>query len=56
MEEKKQDTAKRNRMLIVLLFIAIFIAISYIQLRGSFLEYQELGEQYTEVFYTNLTY
>ena len=56
MEGKKQDTAKRNRMLIVLLFIAIFIAISYIQLRGSFLEYQELGEQYTDVFYTNLTY
>ena len=43
-------------MMLVLLFLAIFAVISYIQLRGSYLEYQELGEQYIPIFYTNLIY
>ncbi|MFQ7076325.1 MAG: UPF0182 family protein, partial [Clostridia bacterium] len=29
---------------------------SYIELRGSYLEYLELGQNYTNIFYTNLTY
>ena len=46
----------RTRMLIVILFILIFAAVSYIQLRANYLEYMELGQQYISVFYTNLIY
>ena len=56
---KTQDTRKKNnkiRMVLVILFLLIFATISYIQLRGSYLEYSELGEKYLNVFYTNLTY
>ena len=57
-ETKERNKKKNNktRMMLVLLFLAIFAVISYIQLRGSYLEYQELGEQYTPIFYTNLIY
>ena len=58
-----KETKKRNkkksittRMALVILFIIIFAVITYVQLRGSYLEYLELGEQYTSVFYTNLIY
>ena len=46
----------KTRVILVLLFIALFSVISYISLRGSYLEYKELGENYTEVFFTNLKY
>ena len=57
-ETKERNKKKNNktRMMLVLLFLAIFAVISYIQLRGSYLEYQELGEQYIPIFYTNLIY
>ena len=55
-KERNKKKNNRTRMMLVLLFIAIFAVISYIQLRGSYLEYQELGEQYTPIFYTNLIY
>ena len=57
-ETKERNKKKNNktRMMLVLLFLAIFAVISYIQLRGSYLEYQELGEQYIQIFYTNLIY
>lgn len=51
----KKEKSKTRRK-IVILFLAIFVGISYIQLRGSFLEYQELGEQYIHIFYTNMIY
>ena len=49
--EKKKSKA---RMIIVLLFIAIFAIGSYINLRGTYLQYKELGENYIQAFETNL--
>ena len=46
----------KTRMILVILFLLVFAGISYVQLRGSFLEYQELGEQYIDIFYTNIIY
>ena len=54
MRNKKKKS--KTRMLLVLLFLAVFSIISYIGLRGSYLEYKELGEQYINIFKTNLTY
>ena len=66
--QKERDTSKkdiqdlnkkkknRTRMILVLLFLLLFAGISYIELRGSYLEYLELGQNYTNIFYTNLTY
>ena len=55
-QEKKQNKKMKTRVILVLLFIALFSVISYISLRGSYLEYKELGENYTEVFFTNIIY
>lgn len=46
----------KHRTIIVLLFIAVFILLTYVSLRGSYLQYQDLGENYTQVFFTNLKY
>lgn len=66
--QKEKDTSKKDildlnkkkknktRMILVLLFLLLFAGISYIELRGSYLEYFELGQNYTNIFYTNLTY
>ena len=72
MEEEKKEIVQENestskqpektkkkskiRMILVIAFILVFAIISYIQIRGSYLEYLELGENYLEVFYTNLIY
>lgn len=53
--QNKKEKSK-TRMILVILFLLIFAGISYLQLRGSFLEYQELGEQYIDIFYTNIFY
>lgn len=53
---KNKNSKSKTRMLLVLLFLLIFGVISYIQLRGSYLEYQELGEKYLNIFYTNNMY
>lgn len=57
-ETRNRDKKEKSkiRMILVILFLLIFAGISYIQLRGSFLEYQELGEQYINIFYTNIIY
>lgn len=57
-ENKKVEVKKKSkaRMILVLLFIAIVALISYISLRGSYLQYSELGENYLNVFFTNLKY
>lgn len=57
-ETRKKKTEKKSkvRMVSVILFLLIFAGISYIQLRGSYLEYLELGQKYTSVFYTNVIY
>lgn len=53
---RNKKEKSKTRMILVILFLLIFTGISYIQLRGSFLEYQELGEQYIDIFYTNIIY
>lgn len=52
MEKKKN----KSRMNIVLLFIAIFAIGSFVSLRGTYLQYKELGDNYIQVFFTNLQY
>ena len=39
----------------VLIFLALFAIISYIVLKGAYIEFKELGENYVDVFWTNLT-
>ena len=55
-QPKKTKKKSKIRMILVILFILIFAIISYIQIRGSYLEYLELGENYLDVFYTNIIY
>lgn len=55
-EEKNAKNKSKIRMILVIAFIIIFLAISYISLRGSYLEFKELGEDYVQVFFTNLKY
>ena len=55
-DEKLKKKNNRTRMIFVILFLIIFAVICYIQLRGSYLEYLELGQKYTSVFNTNMTY
>lgn len=47
---------KNLRAILVILFILIFTVVTFVSLRGSYLEYKELGENYLEIFYTNLRY
>lgn len=54
--DRNKKEKNRTRMILVILFILIFAGISYIQLRGNYLEFKELGEQYINIFYTNITY
>ncbi len=53
---KKSMYSSKKRMAIVLIFIAIFGIISYIQLRGSYLQYKDLGDNFISVYKTNLIY
>ena len=46
-ENEKNTTAKgisgKTRMVLVILFILLFAGVTYVFLRGSYLEYKELG-------------
>ncbi len=53
---KEKSKKSKIRMIAVIIFIVLFAMVSYIQVRGSYLEYQELGQKYVEVFNTNLIY
>ncbi len=61
-KSKKEDIknmknkSKKIRKVLVLVFLILFFAVSYIELRGSYLEYLELGEKYINIFKTNLVY
>lgn len=57
-ETKKINKYKKSktRMFAVLIFIIVLAIINYVSLRGSYLEYLEMGEQYLNIFETNLTY
>ena len=56
MKQDKTKNKSKTRMILVLLFIILFAIISYISLRGSYLEYKEFGDNYIQVFLTNLQY
>lgn len=51
--EKKNN---KTRIVLVLLFVILFAIISFISLRGDYLQYKELGENYVQTFLTNLNY
>lgn len=57
-ETRNRNKKEKNktRMILVILFLILFAGISYVQLRGSYLEYKELGEQYIHIFKTNMIY
>ena len=56
MEKNKVKISKKVRAIIVIAFIAIYIFATYISLRGQYLEYVEIGEQYVEKFFTEIKY
>lgn len=47
---------KNLKPILVIAFILIFTIATFVSVRGSYLEYKELGENYLEIFYTNLKY
>jgi len=56
---QKHNTKSKNkkmRSILVCVFLILFSIISYIELRGSYLEYLELGQKYTNIFKTNMIY
>lgn len=53
-ETKKHKN--KTRMILVILFLIAFAIVTYIGLRGSYLEYLELGQKYTNIFFTNQYY
>ena len=56
MEINKAKISKKIRVIVVIAFIAIYLLTTYISLRGQYLEYLELGEQYVEKFFTDIKY
>lgn len=57
-KDVKKETKKNSkvRMILVLIFLAFFAGATYVQIRGNYLEYLELGEQFVSVFKQNLIY
>ena len=55
-KDKNKKKSSKVRMILVIIFLLLFAVVSYIQLRGSYLEYMGLGVQYIKVFETNLIY
>ena len=55
-ENNVQKKKNKTRMILVILFLIIFAIGNYISLRGSYLEYKELGENYINIYQTNLKY
>ena len=53
---EKFKIGKKTRAILVIAFIAIYLLITYISLRGQYLEYVELGEQYVQKFITDMKY
>ena len=48
---EKIKISKKVRAILVIVFIALYLLVTYISLRGQYLEYLELGEQYVEKFF-----
>jgi len=56
MVEEKQKKKSRIRIRMVIGFLVIFVAVLAISYRGAYLEYFSIGEQYVNVFLTNIKY
>ena len=56
MKLKELIKNKNLKTILVILFILIFSLAKFVTLRGSYLEYKELGENYLQIFNTNLKY
>lgn len=61
MEENKTQTQakpKKNkiRIILVIAFVLLFIAVSFITLKSCYLEFKELGSNYEEIFWANMKY
>ena len=56
MDTNKFRISKKMRVIIVIAFIAIYVLGTYVSLRGQYLEYVELGEQYVQKFITDIKY
>lgn len=54
--QNKKGKNRKMRSILVCIFLILFCIISYIELRGSYLEYLELGQNYTNIFKTNMIY
>ena len=54
MQEKKKHY--KRRVLIVIGFLLLFVLYSFIVLRGEYLEFKEIGENYISIFEKNLKY
>ncbi len=54
--QKKTLIKKGTRRCIVLAFLLISVIIAYVIYRGNYLETLELGEEYINIFWQNLTY
>lgn len=48
--------SKKMRTITVIAFILIYVFVTYVSLRGQYLEQLELGEQYVKLFFTNMKY
>ncbi len=56
MKLKEIINNKNLKVILVILFILIFGLVTFISVRGNYLEYKELGTNYLQIFYTNLKY
>ena len=56
MNLKEIIKSKNLRAILVIAFILIFALVTFVSLKGSYLEYKELGDNYIDIFYTNLKY
>lgn len=55
--KKIKEFLKQNlKTILVVLFILIFAGITYVEIKGSYLEYKELGEKYVTMYFKNMKY
>ena len=54
--ESKEKKKSKIRMIVVILFVLIVAAFAYVSIKGSYLEFKELGENFEQIFFTNLKY
>lgn len=56
MEKKQFKISNKLKTILVIAFIVIYVLATYISLRGQYLEYLELGEQYVHKFFTDIKF